>query len=103
VGANAWTLTICGLALPLAAIGAWRGRRLVSVVVLLVVAGSVGVTVVAFAEGLEVGVMSRLVLPAVAAIAALVGAGASRRAANVPAASLVIATAAMASWYYAQL
>jgi hypothetical protein len=108
-GANAWTLTVCGLALPLAAIGAWRARPLGRAIVLVIVAGSVGVTVTAFAEGLEVGVMSRLVLPAVAVIASLVGvgvgagAGAHRRAMSVPALAVTVASAAMALWYFAHL
>jgi len=102
-GANAWTLAIVGLAVPLAGIGGWCARRLASAMVALIVVASIGVTVVAFAEGLEVGVMSRLVLPAVAAVAALVGAGATRRALRAPASVLVIATAAMACWYHAHL
>ena len=102
-GANAWTLTIAGLALPLATVGAWCGRRLMSASALVLVAGGAGVTVLAFAEGLEVAVMSRLVLPAVAAIAALVGAGASHRMWRAPAVALALASAGMASWYYAQL
>jgi len=102
-GANAWALTIFGLAAPLAAIGAWRGRRLSRVLVAVVVVGSVGITVLAFAEGLEVGVMSRLVLPAIAALAALVGAGTHRRGASAPAVVLALSSAAMAAWYHARL
>jgi len=74
-----------------------------SAAVLVIVAGCAGVSVLAFAEGLEVAVMSRLVLPALAAIAALVGAGAHLRTSHAPAVALILASAGMASWYYAQL
>ena len=102
-GANAWTLTTTGLALPLAAIGAWCAGRLASAMVAVIVLAGIGVSVVAFAEGLEVGVMSRLLLPGVAAVAALVGTAANRRASCVPSVALIVTAVAMASWYYAHL
>ena len=101
-GANTWTLTIGALALPLAAIGAWRAQRITNAFVLLIVAGTVGVSVTAFAEGLEVGVMSRLVLPAVAMVAALVGAGARERDLHGLTLALTVGTAGMAWWYFEQ-
>lgn len=105
-GAGPWSLAVWASAISPAMVGAaraWGSRRLVLAFVAVVIAGAVMVTVVAFSEGLEVAVMSRLALPAIAMVAALVGIGATRRSGNWLGAGVVLSAAAMAAWYFARV